>query len=91
MPNTLRKPPPSMTVAEFIACQGDATGQKCHLIDIIHSTRVQAEALRRGPDGQWPDVQVKKWARVKRSRSSVSGSYILQLISAPRRPSERKT
>lgn len=33
MPNTLRKPPPSMTVAEFLAWPGDGTGRKCQLID----------------------------------------------------------
>jgi Uma2 family endonuclease len=33
MPNTLRKPPPSMTTAEFLAWPGDGTGRKCQLID----------------------------------------------------------
>src|SRR5215470_16262917 len=33
MPNTLRKPPPSMTVAEFLDWPGDGTGRKCELID----------------------------------------------------------
>ena len=33
MANTLRKPPPSMTVAEFLAWPGDGTGRKCELID----------------------------------------------------------
>lgn len=33
MSNTLRKPPPSMTVAEFLAWPGDGTGRKCQLID----------------------------------------------------------
>jgi Uma2 family endonuclease len=33
MLNTLRKPPPSMTVAEFLAWPGDGTGRKCQLID----------------------------------------------------------
>jgi Uma2 family endonuclease len=29
----MRKPPPSMTVAEFLAWPGDGTGRKCELID----------------------------------------------------------
>jgi Uma2 family endonuclease len=33
MPNTLRKPPPSMTVAEFLAWPGDGTGRKFQLVD----------------------------------------------------------
>jgi len=33
MPNTLRKPPPRMTVAEFLDWPGDGTGRKCQLID----------------------------------------------------------
>ena len=33
MPNTVRKPPPSMTVADFLAWPGDGTGRKCQLID----------------------------------------------------------
>ncbi len=33
MPNTLRKPPPSMSVAEFLDWPGDGTGRKCQLID----------------------------------------------------------
>jgi Uma2 family endonuclease len=33
MPNTLRKPPPSMTVAEFLDWPGDGTGRKFQLVD----------------------------------------------------------
>jgi Uma2 family endonuclease len=33
MPNTLRKPPPSMTVADFLAWAGDGTGRKFQLVD----------------------------------------------------------
>jgi Uma2 family endonuclease len=33
MVHILRKPPPSMTVAEFLAWPGDGTGRKCQLID----------------------------------------------------------
>ncbi|MGH7555082.1 MAG: Uma2 family endonuclease [Longimicrobiales bacterium] len=33
MPNTLRKPPPSMTVADFLAWPGDGTGRKFQLVD----------------------------------------------------------
>ncbi|MGH7555081.1 MAG: Uma2 family endonuclease [Longimicrobiales bacterium] len=33
MTNTLRKPPPSMTVAEFLAWPGDGTGRKFQLVD----------------------------------------------------------
>jgi Uma2 family endonuclease len=33
MSNTLRKPPPSMTVAEFLAWPGDGTGRKFQLVD----------------------------------------------------------
>jgi Uma2 family endonuclease len=33
MPDTLRKPPPSMTVAEFLAWPGDGTGRKFQLVD----------------------------------------------------------
>ena len=33
MPNTLRKPPPSMTVAEFIDWPGDGTGRRFQLVD----------------------------------------------------------
>ena len=33
MPNTVRKPPPSMTVADFLAWPGDGTGRKFQLVD----------------------------------------------------------
>ncbi len=33
MPNTLPKPPPSMTVADFLAWPGDGTGRKFQLVD----------------------------------------------------------
>ena len=33
MPNTQRKPPPSMTVADFLAWPGDGTGRKFQLVD----------------------------------------------------------
>jgi Uma2 family endonuclease len=33
MPNTVRKPPPSMTVPDFLAWPGDGTGRKFQLVD----------------------------------------------------------
>jgi Uma2 family endonuclease len=33
MPNTLRKPPPSMTVTDFLTWPGDGTGRKFQLVD----------------------------------------------------------
>jgi Uma2 family endonuclease len=33
MPDTLRKPPPSMTVADFLGWPGDGTGRKFQLVD----------------------------------------------------------
>jgi hypothetical protein len=33
MPNSLRKPPPRMTVADFIGWPGDGTGGRSQLID----------------------------------------------------------
>jgi len=33
MPNTLRKPPPTMTVADFLDWPGDGTGRKLQLVD----------------------------------------------------------